>query len=206
MSHALRPGRPIPLPRHGRARYPAALPEVSPMAKLVYQMSQSLDGYVDHLKMEPGPALFRYFVDQARGLSGSLYGRRVYELMRYWEEDDPGWSDDEHAFAEAWRRLPKWVVSGTLTSLGPNATRIAGDLGTAVRALKTQREGRIEVAGPTLAQGLTELGLIDEYRLCLRPSVLGGDTPYFAGPRPPLRFVSSDRIGEDAVRLTYVPA
>ena len=60
-------------------------------------------------------------------------------------------------------------------------------------------------AGPKLAGSLTELGLIDEYRLYFRPVVLGRGTPFFAGPRPPLRPVASDLIGEDAIRLTYVP-
>jgi riboflavin biosynthesis pyrimidine reductase len=57
-----------------------------------------------------------------------------------------------------------------------------------------------------LAQSLTDLGLIDEYRLYFRPLVLGHGAPFFAGPRPPLRLVASDLIGEDMIRLTYVPA
>jgi len=176
------------------------------MAKLVFQMAQSLDGYVDHLEMQPGPALFRHFVERARDLAGGVYGRRVYELMRYWDEDDPEWSADRHAFAMAWRRLPKWVVSRSLKSVGPNATLVEGDLEAAIRELKAERAGEIEVAGPDLARSLTDLGLIDEYRLYFRPIVLGRGAPYFTGPRPPLRLVASDRIGEDTIRLTYVPA
>ena len=176
------------------------------MAKLVYGLSQSLDGYVDHDRMEPGPALFRHFVERVRGLAGAVYGRRVYELMQYWDEDQPEWGADERDFATAWRRLPKWVVSRTLKSVGPNATLVEGDLGAAIRALKTGRDGEIEVGGPNVAQSLTELGLIDEYRLYFRPFVLGHGAPFFAGPTPPLRLVASDRIGEDTVRLSYVPA
>jgi len=176
------------------------------MAKLVYQLSQSLDGYVDHDKMAPGPLLFQHFVERMREVTGSLYGRKVYELMRYWEEDQPDWGSEERDFAAAWRGVPKWVASRTLKSVGPNATLIEGDLATAVRALKAEHVGEIEVAGPNLAQSLTELGLIDEYRLYVRPYVLGGGAPFFAGPMPPLRLVGSDRVGEDAVRLSYVPA
>ena len=66
--------------------------------------------------------------------------------------------------------------------------------------------GEIEVGGPDLARSLTDLGLIDEYRLYFHPVVLGRGKPFFAGPRPPLRLVASDLIGEDAIRLTYVPA
>ena len=76
----------------------------------------------------------------------------------------------------------------------------------AIRGLKAQQVGEIDVAGPDLAGSLTNLGLIDEYRLYLRPVVLGGGKPFFTGPRPPLRLVASDRITEDVIRLTYVPA
>jgi dihydrofolate reductase len=178
------------------------------MAKLVYGMSQSLDGYVDHdhVDMVPGPLLFRHFIARARELAGSLYGRRVYELMQYWEEDQPEWSADEREFAVAWRRLPKWVVSRTLKSVGPNATLVEGDLATAIRKLKAEHAGEIEVGGPDLARSLTDFGLIDEYRIYLRPIVLGRGAPFFAGPRTPLRLVASDRIGEDVIRLSYVPA
>jgi dihydrofolate reductase len=93
-----------------------------------------------------------------------------------------------------------------LKSVGPNATLVADDLEAVIRGLKAGRVGEIEVAGPALARSLTELGLIDEYRIYLHPVVLGHGKPYFAGPRPPLRLVTHDRIGEDVIRLTYVPA
>ncbi len=176
------------------------------MAKLVFGMNQSLDGYVDHTGFAPGPALFRHFVEEARGQAGSVYGRKMYEIMRYWDDDHPEWNEDEQAFAAAWRNQPKWVVSRTLKEVGPNASLVGGDLESAIRELKAGRDGEIEVAGPDLAHSLTELGLIDEYRIYLHPVVLGHGTPYFAGPRPPLRLVASDRMGEDVIRLTYVPA
>src|SRR5262249_29977080 len=145
----------------------------SSMAKFVFGMNVSLDGYVDHEGFPPGPVLFRHFVEEAGGQAGSLYGRRVYELMRYWDVDQPEWTSDHRAFAAAWRRQPKWVVSRTLKSAGPNATLISDNIEAAIRALKEKRDGEIEVAGPELAQSLTEMGLIDEYRLYLRPFVLG---------------------------------
>jgi dihydrofolate reductase len=169
-------------------------------------MNQSLDGYVDHTAFAPGPALFRHFIAEAQGQAGSLYGRTMYEIMRYWDDDQPDWGDDEMAFAAAWRRQPKWVVSTTLTSVGANATLVEDDLEGAVRALKAGREGEIEVAGTVLAKSLTDLGLIDEYRIYLHPVAVGHGKPYFAGPRPPLRLVSHDLIAEDVIRLTYVPA
>lgn len=176
------------------------------MAKIVFGMNVSLDGYVDHDRFAPGPALFRHFIEQTRNLTGSLYGSRMYEIMRYWDEDRPDWTPELHEYAAAWRKQPKWVVSHAAVSLGPNAMQLNEDLAAAVRGLKADMEGEIEVAGPVLARSLTDLGLIDEYQKYLRPVVLGTGNPYFAGACPPLRLVAHDLIGEDAIRLTYVPA
>ncbi len=176
------------------------------MAKLVFGMNQSLDGYVDHTAFAPGPTLFRHFIKEAQGQAGSVYGRRMYEIMRYWDDDHPEWNAEERAFATAWRNQPKWVVSRSLKAVGPNARHVEEDLEGAIRTLKAERDGEIEVAGPDLAHSLTELGLIDEYRIYLHPVVLGHGKPYFAGPRPPLRFMACDRIDEAVIRLTYVPA
>ena len=178
------------------------------MAKLVFGMNVSLDGYVDHDHKEfapPGPVLFRHWIEQVRGLTGSVYGRGIYEVMRYWDEDDPARGPAERDFAAAWRSQPKWVVSRSLKSVGPNATLVGDDFEAVIRGLKAQLAGEIDVAGPVLARTLTDLGLIDEYQLYFRPFVLGRGRPFFAGPRPPLRLVANDRIGEDAIRLTYVP-
>ncbi len=177
------------------------------MAKIVYGLQQSLDGYVDHSKLgRPAPAVFRHFLEQVRGLAGIIYGRRMYEIMRYWDNDLPDWNADDHEFAAAWRSQPKWVVSRSLRSVGPNATLITDDFETEIRRLKAEMAGEIQVGGPVLAQSLTEAGLIDEYRLYLRPVVLGSGSPFFAGCPPPLRLLSHERIAEDMVRLTYVPA
>lgn len=175
------------------------------MARIVFGMNVSLDGYVDHDRFAPGVELFRHWIDRVGGLTGSVYGRRMYEIMRYWDEDDPEWDADRRAFAAAWRGQPKWVASRTLTSVGPNATLVADDIGAVVRGLKSDLAGEIDISGPDLARSLGELGLIDEYRLYFRPVVLGHGKPFFAGPRPPLRLVAHDLIGEDAMRLTYVP-
>jgi dihydrofolate reductase len=177
------------------------------MAKLVYGLSQSLDGYVDHMKLgPPGAGVFRHFMEWMRSQSAVLYGRTTYEIMTYWDEDQPDWDADDHEFAKAWRLVPKWVVSHSDKPVGPNAKLIEGDLDTAIRALKARFPGEISIAGPNLAKSLTDLGLIDEYRLYFRPLVFGTGAPFFAGPRPPLRFVSSEFIGEDMLQLIYVPA
>ena len=175
------------------------------MARLVFGMNQSLDGYVDHTAFGPSPTLFRHFVQEVERHAGSVYGRRMYEVMRYWDDEHPEWDAEQEAFAAAWRNQPKWVVSRSLRSVGPNATLVEDDLEGAMRKLKAGRDGEIAVAGPDLAQSLTELGLIDEYRIYLHPVVLGHGKPYLDGPRPPLRLMAHDRIDEDVIRLTYVP-
>lgn len=173
------------------------------MAKFTFGINLSLDGYVDHDRMQTGPALFAHWTDHIRGLTGSIYGRRMYEIMRYWDEDHAEWDAARQAFAHAWRRQPKWVVSRTLTSAGPNATLIGSDVEAALRDLKSRLEGEVAVSGPALAHSVN--GLIDEYRLYLHPVVLGGGKPFFAGPRPPLRLIASGTVGEDTLRLVYVP-
>jgi dihydrofolate reductase len=181
------------------------------VAHLVFGMNVSLDGYVDHDRFAPGPALFQHFIRQTGELAGSIYGRGLYELMRYWDGD--AWDADigvETAqlreFALAWRRQPKWVVSRSLASVGPNATLLGENFEAEIRKLKAGIDGRIDVGGPVLAASLGRLGLIDEYQLYVRPVVLGRGAPCFADYNPKLRFVASDRIGEDTVRLTYAPA
>jgi len=176
------------------------------MARLVFGMNQSLDGYVDHLKFGPGPTLFHHFIEQVREQVGSIYGRGLYELMRYWDEDHPEWDEPRREYAQAWRRQPKWVVSRSLASVGPNATLVGDDFEAVIRELKDEIDGEIQVGGPVLARSLGELGLIDEYRIYLHPVVLGEGSPFFVGPRPPLKLMATDRIDEDVVRLTYVPA
>jgi dihydrofolate reductase len=194
------------------------------MAKLVFGMMQSLDGYIAGVASgpsadgyiapvagaqelpPPGEALGRHFSDHVRGLAGMVYGRRMYEIMCYWDENRPEFDAGDRDFAEVYRARPKWVVSRSLKSVGPNATLVDGDVGAFVRRLKADIEGEIDVAGPDLAASLTDLGLVDEYRLYMRPFVLGRGKPYFARARPPLRLVATVFVGEDTVRLTYVPA
>jgi dihydrofolate reductase len=176
------------------------------MARLVFGMNVSLDGYVDHVEFRPSPVLFRHFIEQVRDLTGSVYGRRIYEVMRYWDDEQPEWSAAEREFATAWRKQPKWVVSRSLGPVGPNATLVKDNVEATIRGLKAQLGGEIEVAGPGLAGSLTSLGLIDEYRLYFHPIVLGRGTPFFAGLRPPLHLVASELIDTEVIRLTYVPA
>lgn len=176
------------------------------MAKLVYALNQSLDGYVDHMAFEPDATLFHHFIGDIRSLSGSIYGRRMYETMRYWDEEHDDWDAAMRDYADAWRNHQKWVVSRSMEAVGPNAKLITDDVKAAVSALKAEREGVIEVSGPELAASLGDWGLVDEYRLYVHPVRLGEGKPYFASSPPPLRLIANEQIGENVVRLTYAPA
>jgi dihydrofolate reductase len=176
------------------------------MAKLVYGLNQSLDGFIDHTLFDPTPRLFSHFIDAAQHEAGRLYGRTMYEVMRYWDDDQPEWEPAEHEFAAAWRAQPKWVVSRTLDSVGPNATLVRENLEGLVRRLKSEYDGEVEVAGPRLANSITEMGLIDEYVIYLHPIVAGHGKPFFTGARPSLRLAATDEVDDGVLRLTYVPA
>ncbi len=178
------------------------------MAQLILSMNVSVDGYVDGGESTfdmaaPGPVLFQYWIDEVRAHAGAIYGRRMYEVMRYWDEDRPEWSDPEREFARVWRVMPKWVVSQSLRAVGPNAQLITGDIEAKVRALKAQTGGVLSVSGPELAGFMTERGLIDEYHLLVRPFVLGRGKPFFHDARPKVRLISSDRIDDETMRLIY---
>ncbi len=174
------------------------------MARFACSMNVSLDGYVDHDKMAPDAAVFRFWIDAVKRTPNALYGRKIYDLMTYWQDDQPGWDDAEHEFAAAWRAQRKWVVSQSLTKVGPNATLIATDIEAGIRKLKQVLSGEVDVSGTILLQHLADWGLIDEYRLVYHPLALGSGKPLFAGPRPPMHLTASDRIGDNAVCLTYV--
>ena len=148
------------------------------MAKLVYGMNQSLDGYVDHLEFRPSLALFRHFIEHVRGLTGIVYGRRMYEVMRYWDEDCPDWGAEERDFAAAWRSQPKWVVSRSLKSVGPNATLVEDDIEAVIRGLKAQPVGEIGKRALRETAGAAEDQRRKELR---RVAWLWG--PWFSAPR-----------------------
>ena len=174
------------------------------MAKFVFGMNVSLDGYVDHDRFAPDEILFRHWIEQVQRTTDCLYGRKIYDLMRFWEEDRADFSDAHREFAVAWRAQKKWVVSRTLTEVGPNAVLISDDVETAARSLKARLSGDVDVCGTILAHNLGEMGLIDEYRLYFHPVILGSGKPFFAGKRPKLRLAGSQRIGDEVIQLTYV--
>ena len=184
------------------------------MAKVIYSMLTSLDGYI--AGPEGGPALpvpeselHWYFNAMMRETSIVLNGRRMYETMRVWDTWDkiPGASLVEVDFARAWQETPKVVFSTTLREVGPNARLVKDDIEAVVRSVKAEANGDISVAGAMLAGSLSRLGLVDEYRLYVHPVVLGGGKPFFeAGMSLKLRPLGTENLAQNVILLRYAPA
>src|SRR5256886_14552451 len=156
------------------------------MRKLIYSMGVSLDGFIAGPDGEidwsaPDEELHRFHNQQARETGVHLYGRRLYEVMTYWEtaEQNPSARDYELEFARIWRETPKIVFSSTLEKVEGNATLARGEAAAEVAKLKQQPGGDLAVGGAGLASALMRHGLIDEYRLFVSPVVLGAGTRYF---------------------------
>jgi dihydrofolate reductase len=182
------------------------------MRRLIFSMAVSLDGYIagpngDPGWAAPGEELHRFHNDQTRELGLHLLGRRLYEVMAYWEtaeEQNPSAPEHELEFARIWKELPKIVYSKTLDTVGGNTRLSHGDPVAEVRELKEQPGADIAVGGAALASTLTASGLVDEYRLFETPVVLGGGKPFFAGDTPlALELVETRTFGSGVVYLRY---
>jgi dihydrofolate reductase len=183
------------------------------MSKLVYSMGVSLDGFIagpdgDIGWSAPDEELHRFHNEQARGTGTHLYGRGLYEAMRYWEtaeDTNPSAPAHELEFARIWKDSRRLVFSRTLEQVEGGAELVRTDLAETVEGLKEQPGGDIAVGGAGLAAGLMPLGLIDEYRQFVYPVVLGAGTPFF----PPLdvqiklRLVETRTFGSQVVYLRY---
>jgi len=160
------------------------------MRKLIYSMGVSLDGYIAGPDgrfdwAAPDEELHRFHNEQASELGGQLYGRRLYETMRFWEtrEDDPSMPEVGREFARIWKATPKVVFSTTLDAVEGSNTRLAnGDASAEVARLKAEPGRDLAVGGAGLAATLIRLDLVDEYRPFVNPVVVGGGTPFL----PPL--------------------
>ncbi|MER7761750.1 dihydrofolate reductase family protein [Streptomyces sp. NPDC097619] len=158
------------------------------MRKVTYSMGLSLDGYIIGPDgrfdwKDPDEEVFRFIIDEVRGVDVHLLGRRLYETMLYWETADQGPDQDEatREWTELWNGLPKVVFSTTLTSVRGNARLASGGLAEEIARLRAlPGEGDIAIGGAALATQAAALDLIDEYRLRLLPVLVGGGTPFFA--------------------------
>jgi dihydrofolate reductase len=184
--------------------------------KLIYSMGVSLDGYIAGPGGEidwsaPDEELHRFHNEQTRELGAHLLGRRLYEVMSYWDtaEESASLEDPELEFARIWRSQPKFVFSRTLESVhGANVTLVTEDASEEVARLKEQPGADLSVGGAGLASSLMKAGLIDEYRLFVSPTVLGGGTPFFPAldERIDLELAETRTFGSRVVYLRYLAA
>ncbi|MGH2945691.1 MAG: dihydrofolate reductase family protein [Solirubrobacteraceae bacterium] len=183
------------------------------MRKVIYSMGVSLDGFIagpggDIGLLVPDEELHRFHNQQARETGVHLYGRRLHEVMSFWEtyaEENPAAPEHELEFARIWKETPKVVFSSTLERVEGNARLAREDVEGEVRRLKEQPGEDMAVGGAGLASTFIRLGLIDEYRPVVHPVVLGGGTPYLPplDERLELELMESRTFGMGAVYLRY---
>jgi dihydrofolate reductase len=182
------------------------------MRKVIYSMSVSLDGFIADRDgnidwSTPDEGLHRFHNERVRAIGTQLCGRRLYEIMRYWETvaDDPSASEIELEFAGIWQAMPRLVFSRTLERAEGGAELMRDDIATVVARLKEQPGGDIAVGGASLAASLVTLGLVDEYQLFVVPIVLGAGTPFFPplDARIGLRLIETRRFDSEVVYLRY---
>ncbi|KMS84032.1 MULTISPECIES: dihydrofolate reductase family protein [Streptomyces] len=157
------------------------------MRSVTYSMNVSLDGYIvgpdgDFNWTEPDGEVFRFWIDEIRGVDVHLLGRRLYETMLYWETADqnPSLDEAELEWAALWKPLPKIVFSTTLSAVQGTARLASGGLAEEIERLRAEPgEGDIAIGGATLAAEAAALGLIDEYRAVVHPVLVGGGIPFF---------------------------
>jgi dihydrofolate reductase len=181
------------------------------MATLSYSALASLDGVIADEQgrfdwAEPDPEVHAFVNDLERPVGTHLYGRRMYEVMVWWETldlaDVPPHIRD---YAEVWRNADKIVYSRTLPSVSSARTRLEREFDPeAVGRLKEEADRDLSIAGPGLAAHALAAGLVDEVHLLLSPHVVGGGTRVFPdGVRLPLDLVDERRFGNGTVYLRY---
>jgi dihydrofolate reductase len=183
------------------------------MRTVTYSMGASLDGYIVGPDggfdwTAPDPEVFRFWIDEIRGVGVHLLGRRLYETMLYWETADQDLSlgAAELEWAELWKPLPKVIFSTTLSSVEGQARLASGSVAEEIeRSRGEPGEGEIAIGGATLAAEAAASDLIDEYRLIVYPVLVGGGIPYFPRDerRADLQLVETSAFSSKFVYLRY---
>jgi len=182
------------------------------MAKLIYSMLASLDGYVEDLSgnfdwAAPDAEVHAFVNELERSVGTYLYGRRMYETMRFWEDPPELESAPAHIqeYAAIWQAADKVVYSRTLQEVSSARTRIEREFDAdAVRRLKAEAAGDVSVGGPGLAGEAIAAGLVDEYHLFFVPVLVGGGKRVLPDDvRADLDLVDEQRFGNGTVYLRY---
>jgi dihydrofolate reductase len=180
-------------------------------AMLIYSMSVSADGFIADRDgafdwSVPSDEMFRFHLEQVRGLGSCLLGRRLYETMVVWETD-PSLRDNEDtdAFADVWSALPKVVFSRTLDRVRGNARLAEAPLAEEVDAALGATDKDVEIGGAGLASAAIELGLVDELHMFRYPIVVGGGTPFLppVTEQVPLDLIETRTFGSRVIHERY---
>ncbi|MGH9524549.1 MAG: dihydrofolate reductase family protein [Terriglobales bacterium] len=180
-----------------------------PMAKLIYIINTSLNGYIED---ETGAfdwvspdQVFDFITELVRPIGTHLYGRRLYQTMAYWDEPVEGYPAEHREFARVWQNTEKIVFSRTLAGMTARNTRVERDFNLeAIRKLKRESERDISIGGAELAAVALEAGLVDECHLFLNPVIIGGGKPAFrAGLRRNLELLETNRFSTGVVHVRY---
>jgi dihydrofolate reductase len=182
------------------------------MRKVIYGMFVSVDGFIEGPNREidwhvVDEELHTFSNDLQAEVGAYLFGRRMYEVMAYWETADQNLSSPayELEFARNYKRIPKIVFSKTLEQVEGNARLVREGAIEEVAKLKAQPGKDLEIGGAGLASTFIPLGMVDEYRIFIHPAVLGSGTPFFPALDKPinLRLVETHRFGSGVVYLRY---
>jgi dihydrofolate reductase len=182
------------------------------MAKLIYSAITSLDGYINDEQGKfdwaaPDEEVHTFFNELERPIGTYLYGRRMYEVMRYWQNPDSLEEQPEYIrdYAEVWQGADKVVYSGTLDTASTPRTRIESEFDPgAVGEMKESADSDLGVGGPHLAAEALRAGLVDELHQVLFPVIVGGGTPWLPdGVRLDLELLDERRFSTGAVHLHY---
>jgi dihydrofolate reductase len=182
------------------------------MAKLIYSVMTSLDGYINDEEGkfdwgEPDEEVHSFVNDLERPIGTYLYGRRLYEVMRYWQDPGDLESAEEHhrGYARIWQAADKVVYSSSLDSVSTPRTRLEREFDpAAVGELIDAAEADLGVGGSTLAAAALRAGLVDELHQFLYPVIVGGGTPWLPdGLRLDLELLDERRFSTGVVYLHY---
>jgi dihydrofolate reductase len=181
------------------------------MAKLIYIINMSVDGYIEDQHgsfdwTEPDDEVFAFITDLVRPVGTHLLGRRMYETMAVWETDPALAAQSELMadFANLWQAASKVVYSTTLDAASTARTRLERNFDpVSVREMKASATSDLAVAGPQLAAHAFKAGLVDECHLFVRPVVVGGGKPALPDGRAHLELLDERRLGDGAVYLRY---
>jgi dihydrofolate reductase len=180
------------------------------VGKLIYIVNTSLDGYVEDEKgaidwTDPGLDVFEFITELVRPMGTYLYGRRVYETMRYWEAPLAEYPPERQGFARIWQAAEKIVFSRTLSGVSTRNTRLEPDFDIeAVRRLKEAAAHDMNIGGAELAGVALGAGLLDEYHLFIHPVAIGGGKRAFTqGIRRELELLGTRRFENGVVHVHH---